>query len=164
MHWPTPALAVCAKINRSPHPGVQMSYQPILLPLLVMILLTCIVWVYMYAMRLSEISRKSIDPQDLRDRNQAQQLLTDSANPSNNLKNLFEMPVLFYLAVVLSLVLLIQDRLLVQLAWGYVALRILHSVVHCTYNRVMHRFIAYALSCLFLLLIWIRLATWILLH
>jgi hypothetical protein len=156
--------ADCDKIFPLPTPGAHMSFQPILMPMLVMVLLTFIVWVYMYVLRLSEISHKSIDPQDLRDRNQAQQLLTDSANPSNNLKNLFEMPVLFYLAVMLSLVLLIQDRLLVQLAWGYVALRILHSVVHCSYNRVVHRFTAYALSCLFLLLIWIRLASWILLH
>jgi hypothetical protein len=141
-----------------------MSFQPILLPLLAMVLLTFVVWVYMYVLRLTEISRKSIEPQDLADRSRSQQLLTDSANPSNNLKNLFEMPVLFYVAVMLSLVLLIQDRLLVQLAWGFVALRILHSVVHCTYNRVMHRFTAYAISCLILALIWIRLATWILLH
>ena len=91
-------------------------------------------------------------------------LLTDSANPSNNLKNLFEMPVLFYVAVLLSVVLMIPDGLLVKLAWGFVLLRAVHSAVHCTYNRVMHRFIAYALSCLFLLLIWIRLASWILLH
>jgi hypothetical protein len=141
-----------------------MSFQPILLPMLAMVFLTFLVWVHLYALRLTEIKRKSIDPQDLRDRNQAQMLLTDSANPSNNLKNLFEMPVLFYVAVLLSIVLMIQDGLLVQLAWGFVLLRAVHSAVHCTYNRVMHRFIAYALSCLFLLLIWIRLASWIILH
>jgi hypothetical protein len=141
-----------------------MSFQPILLPMLVMIALTFLVWVYMYVLRLSEINRKSIDPQDLQDRNQSQLLLTDSANPSNNLKNLFEMPVLFYVAVLLSMALLIQDTLLVRLAWGFVLLRTLHSVVHCTYNRVKHRFIVYAISCLFLLFIWIRLASWILLH
>ena len=93
----------------------------------------------------------------------AQALLTDSANPSNNLKNLFEMPMLFYVAVVLALLLMIQDVLLVRLAWGFVILRFIHSVVHCTYNRVMHRFIAYAVSCLFLAFIWIRLASYILL-
>ena len=64
--------------------------EQILQPMLGMMLLTLGVWVYMYVLRLTEISRKSIDPQDLRDRNSAQLLLTDSANPSNNLKNLFE--------------------------------------------------------------------------
>ena len=141
-----------------------MSFQPILLPLLTLVLLTCLGWVYLYILRLSEISRKSIAPQELQDRARSQELLTESANPSNNLKNLFEMPVLFYVAVLLSMVLLIQDTLLVQLAWGYVLLRFVHSAVHCTYNRVMHRFIAYATSCLFLLFMWVRLASYILTH
>jgi hypothetical protein len=37
-------------------------------------------------------------------------------------------------------------------------------VVHCTYNRVMHRFIAYLASCLFLIFMWIRLAQYILMN
>jgi hypothetical protein len=51
---------------------------------------------------------------------------------------------------------------LVQLAWGFVVLRIVHSLIHCSYNNVNHRFAAYALSCLFLLFMWIRLAAFIL--
>ena len=141
-----------------------MSFQPILLPLLAQVFLTFAVWVYMYVLRLAEIRRKAIDPQELQDSARAQSLLTDSANPSNNLKNLFELPVLFYLAVLLSLVLMIQDVLLVRLAWGFVMLRAVHSMVHCTYNRVMHRFMAYAISCLFLLLMWFRLASYILMN
>jgi hypothetical protein len=141
-----------------------MSFQPILLPLLAQVFLTFAVWIYLYITRLSEMNRKAIAPQDLQDRVRAQSLLTESAGPSNNLKNLFEMPLLFYAAVLLALVLLIQDAILVQLAWGFVLLRMLHSIVHCTYNRVLHRFIAYAASCLLLLLIWIRLATYILMY
>jgi hypothetical protein len=140
-----------------------MFFKPLLLPLLVQVLLTFSVWVYLFAWRIPEIQRKGIDPQRLKDRATAHELLPDSANASNNLKNLFELPVLFYTAVLLSLVLMIQDMLLVQLAWGFVVLRIVHSVIHCTYNNVNHRFAAYALSCLFLLFMWIRLASFILL-
>lgn len=139
-----------------------MFYKPILIPLLVQVLLTFTVWVYMYAWRIPEIRRKSIDPQRLQDRTAAHELLPDSASASNNLKNLFELPVLFYTAVLLSLVLMIQDPALVQLAWGFVLLRIVHSTVHCTYNNVTHRFVAYALSSLFLLFMWIRLGSYIL--
>ena len=139
-----------------------MFFKPILIPLLVQVLLTFSVWVYLFAWRIPEIQRKRIDPQQLKDRAAAHELLPDSANASNNLKNLFELPVLFYVVVLLSLVLMIQDMLLVQLAWGFVALRILHSVIHCSYNNVNHRFAAYALSCLFLLFMWIRLASFIL--
>ncbi len=141
-----------------------MFYKPLLIPLLALVFLTFVVWVYMYVTRLSEIKRKSIDPQSLDTRVRGQALLTDSPAPADNLKNLFELPVLFYVAVLLSLVLMIQDQLLVQLAWGYVALRYVHSLVHCTYNRVMHRFIAYAASCLVLMFMWTRLAGYILMH
>ena len=141
-----------------------MSFNPILLPVLCMVLLTFVVWSYLFAVRIPETTRKRINPQDLRDRAEAHQLLTASAAASNNLKNLFEMPILFYLAAMLAMLLLIQDLLLVRLAWGFVILRVVHSIVHCTYNRVMHRFIAYFLSCLFLLLIWVRLASYILMN
>jgi hypothetical protein len=144
--------------------GPDMFYKPILIPLLAQVLLTFAVWIYLFAGRIPEIRRKAIDPQRLQDRAAAHLLLPDSANASNNLKNLFELPVLFYAAVLLSLVLMIQDPTLVRLAWGFVLLRIVHSAVHCTYNNVTHRFVAYALSSLFLLFMWIRLGSYILTH
>jgi hypothetical protein len=139
-----------------------MSFNPILLPLLTMVFLTFAVWIYLFALRIPETKRLKIDPDELRDRAEAHQILTVSAAASNNLKNLFEMPVLFYLAAMLAMLLLIQDVLLVWLAWGFVIVRIAHSLIQCTYNRVMHRFTAYMISCIFLLVLWIRLASYIL--
>ena len=129
-----------------------------------MAFLTFAVWTYMYVTRISEMRRKRIHPQRLNTRAHGQELLTDSSVAADNLKNLFEMPVLYYTAILLSMVLMIQDPLLVHLAWGYVALRFLHSLVHCTYNKVMHRFSAYLASCLVLLLIWARLLSYVLMH
>lgn len=141
-----------------------MSFNPILLPLLTMVFLTFAVWVYLFALRIPEISRKKIDPEDLKDRAEAHKLMTVSAAASNNLKNLFELPVLFYVGAMLAVLLLIQDAMLVRLAWGFVILRIVHSIVQCTYNRVMHRFLVYLVSSLFLLLMWIRLAAYLLMN
>ena len=138
-----------------------MFYKPMLFALLALVLLTFLVWFYMYFTRIQEMKAKRIHPQALNVRSKLQELLTDSAAPANNLMNLLEMPVLFYLAVVLSLVLLIQDQVLVILSWAYVGLRYLHSFIHCTYNKVMHRFQVYFVSCIVLLFIWIRLATYI---
>ena len=138
-----------------------MFYKPILLPLLAQVLLTVLVWVYMYATRFREMAAKNIEPDHLADRAAAQSLLRSSAGPADNFKNLFELPVLFYVAIVLSLVLLIQDALLVQLAWGFVLFRAAHSAIHCTYNRVVHRFLAYVGSALVLFLMWVRLAMFI---
>jgi hypothetical protein len=139
-----------------------MSFNPILLPLLAMVFLTFAVWVYLYALRIPEIKRLGIDPDDLQDRAESHKLLKVSAAASNNLKNLFEVPILFYLAVMITMLLMIQDDLLVWLAWGFVILRIAHSAIHCSYNRVMHRFTVYLISCLFLMFMWIRLASYIL--
>lgn len=138
-----------------------MQFKSLLLPLLAQVLLTFTVWTWLFARRIPEIRRRGIDPKNLQDRTRAHELLPDSGRVSNNLKNLFEMPVLFYTAILLSLVLMIQDSLTVQLAWVYVALRWAHSLIHCSYNNVNQRFVVYALSCLVLALIWLRLAAFI---
>ena len=141
-----------------------MSFNPILLPLLAMVFLTFAVWVYLYALRIPEIKRLGIDPDELQDRAESHKLLTVSGAASNNLKNLFEIPILFYLAAMIAMLLMIQDDLLVWLAWGFVILRVVHSAIHCSYNRVMHRFFAYLISCLFQMFMWIRLASYILMN
>lgn len=138
-----------------------MFYKPMLLPLLVQVFLTFAVWGWLYVTRIREMKLKRINPQTLDVRTRSQELLTDSAGPANNFMNLLEMPVLFYLAVLVSLMLLVQDQVLVVLSWIYVVLRTGHSFIQCTYNRVMHRFLVYFASCLVLLLIWLRLAIYI---
>jgi hypothetical protein len=141
-----------------------MLYKPMLLPLLAQVFLTFLVWFYLFARRIPEILKKNIAVEDLKDRETAHGLMPDSAAASNNLKNLFEMPVLFFAAVLLSLLLMTQDSLMVWLSWGFVGFRAAHSLVHCSYNDVNHRFALYAASCLILLLLWIRLATFILMQ
>ena len=81
---------------------------------------------------------------------------------SDNFKNLFEVPVLFYaLCAVLASA---QDvsPLFVVGAWVYVALRCIHSFIHLTYNRVTHRFAVYALSTVILLMLWAALGVQVL--
>lgn len=141
-----------------------MFYKPMLLPLLAQVFLTFLVWFYLFARRIPEIMKKDIDVRQLKDRETAHGLMPDSAAASNNLKNLFELPILFYVAVLLSLVLMVQDPVLVWLSWGFVGFRYAHSLVHCSYNDVNHRFAVYAASCILLLLLWIRLATFIIVN
>lgn len=135
-----------------------MYYFPLMLPLLLMVLLTFIVWFRMYYLRLGEMQEKGIDPQAVATRGQASAALTRSAAASDNLMNLFEMPVLFYLAIVLALILLLQDPVLVAFAWLYVLLRAVHSFIHTGYNNVLHRFWVYFASCAALFMLWARLA------
>jgi hypothetical protein len=62
------------------------------------------------------------------------------SNPSDNLKNLFEIPVLFYALALYLFVTNQVDAVYVGAAWVFVGFRILHSAVHCTINIVMPRF------------------------
>ncbi|MBI3899671.1 MAG: MAPEG family protein [Gammaproteobacteria bacterium] len=68
--------------------------------------------------------------------------------------NLFEMPVLFYLACVLCLVVGLTSGALVVLSWLYVIFRILHATIHLTYNNVRHRLAAFVASNICLIGIW----------
>ena len=73
-----------------------------------------------------------------------------------NMANLLEVPVLFYLLAVLVVVFEINNQLLVGLAWLYVALRLLHSIIHISYNNVPHRFIVFVLSVVTLMIMWFQ--------
>ncbi len=138
-----------------------MFYKPLLLPLLFQVLLTFVVMHRMYFRRIAEFKDKRINPQSVPTRQKFRESLTDSANSADNFSNLFEMPVLFYTAILLALILMLQDSVLVTLAWMYVLLRAVHSYIHTTYNTVIHRFYTFAASCLVLLGIWVRLGWYI---
>ena len=77
---------------------------------------------------------------------------------ANNFQNLFELPVLFYAAVLVLYVTNQVDKVHVLCAFGFFTLRIAHSAVHCTYNHIMQRFIVYAIASVFLWIMVIRLA------
>ena len=68
---------------------------------------------------------------------------------------------LFYAAVLLTLILLIQDAWLIALSWAFVLLRMAHSFIHCTYNNVRHRFTAYVASSFVLFLMWAQLGWYV---
>ena len=73
-----------------------------------------------------------------------------------NMGNLLEVPVLFYLLAVLVILFEINNQLLVDLAWLYVALRLVHSIIHISYNNVPHRLIVFVLSVITLMLMWLQ--------
>ena len=73
---------------------------------------------------------------------------------SNAFHNQLEMPILFYVVVLIALRVEAVDGALVSLAWAYVGLRIVHALIHVTYNKILHRFWVYALSSLILIGLW----------
>ncbi|MGY4516502.1 MAPEG family protein [Lysobacter sp. HA18] len=134
-----------------------MDVRAIYLPGLAMVVLTAVVWFRMYTMRIGQMKRERIHPQKVATSAQASALLTDS-RAADNFRNLFELPVLFYFALVVADRIGRVDMLSVGLAWLFVALRIAHSGIHVTYNKVMHRFMTYVAGGVVLWLLWAYLA------
>jgi len=119
------------------------------LPMMAMLLLTLVVWVVMFIHRVGYASANGIDAQKMRTPSDVARLLPDEVSGSgNNFKNLFEMPVLFYVVCLYLTVFGQLTSLMVTCAWVFVGLRAVHSLIHCSYNNVMHRFIAYLASSL----------------
>jgi hypothetical protein len=118
-------------------------------PVLALMLLTLLVWIFMYVRRIAFIRRLALDPRQLEIPGELARLSPAAvSNPSDNLKNLFELPVLFYALALLLFVTNGVDATYVAAAWLFVVFRAAHSVVHCTFNRVMVRFSCYLVASL----------------
>jgi len=125
----------------------------ILLPAAAMVLLTAAAWVRMYSDRLTEIRERRIHPQKLANARQAGELLQNT-QASDHLKNLFEMPVLFYALCGYIALTGLTTLLLLACAWGYVVLRAMHAYIHLTSNNVIRRFQSYVASTVVLFVMW----------
>jgi hypothetical protein len=77
---------------------------------------------------------------------------------SRHVRNLFEMPTLFYAGTAIAFAAGQSGPALVTLGWGYVGLRLLHSFIHLGPNDVLWRFRVFALSWLVLMAYWAVLA------
>ncbi len=131
-----------------------MQQTAILEPVAALALLTALVWIRLYVERIGEMRERGIHPQSIASSAARNERLQRTSG-ADNFKNLLELPVLFY-ALCLSLLAsgaVTQGFLLA--AWAYVALRALHSLIHLTYNRVMHRFLVYVASSVLLFGAWI---------
>jgi len=118
-------------------------------PFFATMLLTFVVWVYMYVRRIRFITSSNLSPGDLSKPGELARLSPAAiSNPSDNLKNLFEIPVLFYALALYLFVTRQVDGTYVTAAWVFVAFRALHSAVHCTVNVILVRFSLYLVSTL----------------
>jgi len=135
------------------------SPNPMLAPVIALVLWTALVWAWMYATRIPAIlaARMVLDPQAPR----GAQMATLPARvrwKADNYNHLLEQPVLFY-ATALSLALLGDHAVAsVWLAWAYVGLRVVHSLWQATTNVIMVRFGLFFVSSLVLFALAIRAA------
>ncbi|MCG8434739.1 MAG: MAPEG family protein [Gammaproteobacteria bacterium] len=127
-----------------------MHQGAILVPVFLLLLLTLIVWLHMYVTRLAYFHRAHVNPEKYKSR-QAREPLNPAADyASDNFNNLFELPVIFYVLTGFLYLSNTVDAVYVYLAYAFVLLRYIHSFIHVTYNRVVHRFSVYILGALVL--------------
>ena len=129
----------------------------VFLPAFAMVVLTVVVTFRMFFERVRQMRAERIPFREIPSGSQMAARFADT-RAADNYRNLFEAPVLFYLALVVAAVTGHATAMVIALAWTYVAIRYLHSYIHCTYNRVRHRLYAFLASNLVLWALWVILA------
>jgi hypothetical protein len=123
-------------------------------PMVAQVGIVAAVWVRLGFVRIGEMKAKRIHPQAVATTRSASQVLED-VGTADNFRNLFEVPVLFFAVCVALAITDLVSPLQVALAWVFVATRAVHSVIHTTYNKVMHRFMAFLVGTVCVFAMWI---------
>ncbi len=132
----------------------------ILQPVVALAAWTMIIWIWMYATRLPAMGRAGIDAKNMVGSSGGglrSELIAKGEERASwvadNYNHLHEAPTVFY-AVAIVLAMIGQgDNLNATIAWAYVALRIAHSLLQIFSNRVIVRFMLFALSTLALIML-----------
>lgn len=129
-----------------------LTHSPILAPVVALVAWSMVMWVWLYITRIPAINRMGlkldpgVPPRDLMN-----QLPANVRWKADNYNHLMEQPTIFY-AITLSLALMGEGvGINLTLAWAYVGLRVLHSLVQATWNKIEVRFSIFALSSLVLM-------------
>ena len=132
-----------------------MEYSPLVAPIVALVAWTLIVMLWMLVTRMQEFRRLGITlgkiPDGARGLDLEGKAEASAQWKSHNYNHLMEQPTIFY-AIVIALAMMGMDQPInVWLAWGYVALRVLHSLIQCTSNIVRFRLPVFGLASLCLL-------------
>src|ERR1700742_1371114 len=111
-----------------------------LTPVLALIVWTLIVWIWMYATRIPAMQKARIDPQSARHPGSLDSLPTGVRQVADNYNHLMEQPTIFYAMVFYIVLAGHSDAIHIYLAWAYVAVRVVHSLIQNTANVVPLRF------------------------
>ncbi|MBI1199096.1 MAG: hypothetical protein GC203_14650 [Phenylobacterium sp.] len=132
-----------------------MPHELIFAPMGVLALLTFVVLGFIPIRRFRAVGSGQIEAGDFK-LGESARVPPEVAIPNRNYMNLLELPMLFYVVGLMYYVADKVDAVVLTLAWTYVALRIVHSVIHIGYNNVRHRLIPFAISNFLLIAIWVK--------
>jgi hypothetical protein len=122
-------------------------------PVLAQVLLTLILFFRLAIVRVAALRTREVRFRDVALSGNAWP--DDARKIGNNVHNQFETPVLFYVLCGVATHIGATGSFMALLAWIYVATRVVHAVIHTTYNRVQHRFLPFVVGFLGLVMMWV---------
>ena len=125
----------------------------ILTPVLGLIVWTFAMWFWMYATRIPALRAAGLDPARIKRKDDIEMLPVAVKQVADNYNHLHEQPTVFYALVFYCYLVGVADPLNVGLAWAYVALRVVHSVIQSTVNYTPVRFSVFSLASIVLMII-----------
>ena len=127
-----------------------------LTPILALIVWTFVLWILMYATRIPAMRAAGIDPARMKRKEELDVLPTKVKQIADNYNHLHEQPTIFYALALYSHVAGTADAVNVALAWSYVGIRIVHSLIQCTSNFIPLRFMVFMIGSLVLMAMTVR--------
>ena len=133
-----------------------MQY-PILGPLVALVLWSLIIWIWMYARMIPVIINNKLVYNPYKPKEEfISKFPPESRWPADNYNHLMEQPIIFYAIVLTLAVVGNKDEVNVIIAWAYVALRIVHSLVQVLWNEPTTRFVVFVASTIAMMALAIR--------
>jgi len=126
-------------------------------PVLALVAWTLVMWIWMYATRIPAMNAAGLDPQEAAyPGTWAHRLRPGVRSVADNYNHLHEQPTIFYALMFFAALTGGGDATALKLAWGYVVLRVLHSLVQATFNKVIVRFSIFAVGSIVLMIFTFR--------
>ncbi|MCK4864746.1 MAG: MAPEG family protein [Gammaproteobacteria bacterium] len=132
-----------------------MQIYSLVYPMAALVLLTFFIMYLMLLVRVKAVRLRKISPRYFK-LNRGGELPDNVIAISQNYGNLLELPVLFYAVCAIAIMLDQSAEYFVIHAWAFVTTRYIHSYIHTTYNHILHRLYAFALSGFILLSMWVK--------
>lgn len=123
------------------------AHSPILAPVVALVAWTMVMWLWMYITRIPAIQRSKMKLDPNAPRGEQMATLPPSVRwKADNYNHLFEQPTIFYAIALVLAVMDLGGGTNLTLAWAYVGLRVVHSIIQATWNKIEVRFAVFFLS------------------
>ncbi|MCW8899785.1 MAG: MAPEG family protein [Gammaproteobacteria bacterium] len=132
-----------------------MQILELIYPMAALFTLTFFIMYLMLFVRVKAVRSRQVSPRYFK-LNKGGELPEQVEAIAQNYGNLLEFPVLFYSVCIIAIILNKSADYFIYCAWAFVISRVIHSYIHITYNHILHRLAAFAISGFILILMWLK--------